>query len=198
MIGIDSSPDMLEKARARLPEIRFEQADARGWEPAEPVDVIFANAVFQWLPDHVAVLRRLMGQLAPGGALAVQMPDNLAEPSHILMRETAAAMPFAARLAEAGRDALPAVAAYYAALSPSSAALDIWHTLYHHPLDGAEAIVEWVKSTGLRPYLDPLSQAEQAEFLAAYLERIRSAYPQMPDGKVLLRFPRLFMVAVRG
>ena len=196
--GLDTSPDMLAKARARLPQIRFEEADARRFEPAGPVDVIFANAVFQWLPDHIAVLQRLMDQLAPGGVLAVQMPDNLAEPSHELMRETAASMPFAGKLAAAGRDPLPPVAAYYAALAPSAAQLDIWHTIYNHPLAGAGAIVEWFRSTGLRPYLDPLCEAEQQEFLAAYVERVRLAYPEMPDGKVLLRFPRLFIVAARG
>ena len=79
--GLDTSPDMLEKARARLPGVSFALADAETWRPAEPVDVIFANAVFQWLPNHPAVLRRLIDWLTPGGALAVQMPDNLGEPS---------------------------------------------------------------------------------------------------------------------
>ena len=97
--GFDTSPDMIAKARQRLPGVAFELADAATWAPAEPVDVIFANAVFQWLPEHPALLARLMELLAPGGALAVQMPDNLMEPSHVLMRETAAAMPFSAKLA---------------------------------------------------------------------------------------------------
>src|SRR5690606_20432390 len=107
--GIDSSLDMLSEARARLPGVSFGLGDAGTWRPSEPVDVIFANAVFQWLPDHPAVLRRLIGCLAPGGALAVQMPDNLGEPSHRLMREAAADMPFAGKIAEAARDPLPPV-----------------------------------------------------------------------------------------
>ena len=97
--GFDTSPDMIAKARQRLPGIAFDLADAATWAPAEPVDVIFANAVFQWLPEHPSLLARLMEFLAPGGALAVQMPDNLTEPSHMLMREAAAAMPFSAKLA---------------------------------------------------------------------------------------------------
>jgi trans-aconitate 2-methyltransferase len=195
--GIDTSPDMLEKARARLPGIRFEQADAAGWKPAEPVDVIFANAVFQWLPDHPVVLRRLVEHLAPGGVLAVQMPDNIAEPSHRLMREAAAAMPFRAKLEGAARAPLPPVGAYYDLLIGRASRLDIWHTAYNHPLANAEAIVEWVKSTGLKPFLDPLDAGEREAFLADYLARIREAYPAREDGKVLLRFPRLFIVAVR-
>src|SRR5262245_52447873 len=97
--GFDTSPDMIEKARGRLPEVTFELADASTWEPVEPVDVIFANPVFQWLPEHPAIFQRLIGFLAPGGALAVQMPDNRREPSHVMMDEAAAAMPFAAKLA---------------------------------------------------------------------------------------------------
>jgi trans-aconitate 2-methyltransferase len=195
--GFDTSPAMIDKARARLPGIAFALADAAGWTPDEPVDVIFANAVLQWLPEHPALLRRLMGFLAPGGALAVQMPDNLAEPSHRLMRETAAAMPFAAKLADAGRAPLPPVAFYYDLLTDLAAPLDIWHTLYNHPLADAAAIVEWVKATGLKPFLDPLDAAERAEFLEAYAARIAEAYPAMRDGRVLLRFPRLFIVAGR-
>jgi trans-aconitate 2-methyltransferase len=196
--GFDTSPDMIEKARKRLPGLAFSLADAATWAPEQPVDVIFANAVFQWLPGHPALLARLMGFLAPGGALAVQMPDNLAEPTHRLMREAAAAMPFAARMADAARAPLPPVIHYYDVLKPVSARVDLWHTVYNHPLADADAIVEWLKSTGLKPFLDPLDAAERAAFLDAYRARIAAAHPPAVDGRVLLRFPRLFIVATKG
>ncbi|MER8399036.1 trans-aconitate 2-methyltransferase [Mesorhizobium sp. M1348] len=196
--GFDTSPDMIEKAKAGLPGVTFALADAATWQPNEPVDVIFANAVFQWLPEHPAVFQRLMGFLAPGGALAVQMPDNMGEPSHRLMRETAAEMPFAEKLGDAARAPLPPVAFYYDLLSPFADRLDIWHTIYNHPLTDAEAIVEWVKSTGLKPFLDPLDQDERQLFLKRYTDRISEAYPKMASGKVLLRFPRVFIVARRS
>lgn len=195
--GFDTSPDMIAAARTRLPAVRFDIADAAAWTPAGPVDVIFANAVFQWLPDHPQILARLVGHLRPSGALAVQMPDNVGEPSHRLMREAAAAMPFAAKLSDAARAPLPPVETYYDLLSAAGAAVDIWHTHYNHPLADAAAIVEWVKGTGLMPFLDPLEKDEQAAFLAAYRAGIEKAYPVRADGKVLLRFPRLFIVARR-
>jgi trans-aconitate 2-methyltransferase len=195
--GFDTSPDMIAKARVRLPDVGFDIADASTWQPAAPVDVIFANAVFQWLSNHPTILQRLMGFLAPGGALAVQMPDNMDENTHRLMRETAAGMPFAAKLRGAARAPLPPVSFYYDLLSPLCAHLDIWHTVYNHPLANVEAIVEWVMSTGLKPFLDPLDAPERAMFLDSYRAKIADAYPAMADGKVLLRFPRLFIVAKR-
>lgn len=195
--GFDTSPDMIDKARRRLPGVGFALADAATWQPAEPVDVIFANAVFQWLPEHPAIFQRLMGFLAPGGALAVQMPDNRTEPSHVLMEEAAAAMPFADKLVGAARGTLPPVGFYYDLLAPLSSRVEVWHTIYNHALAGAEAIVEWVKATGLKPFLDRLDAAEQDAFLAAYTARIAAAYPPRVDGKVLLRFPRLFIVATK-
>ncbi|WP_187972096.1 trans-aconitate 2-methyltransferase [Aquibium microcysteis] len=196
--GFDTSPDMIEKARLRLPGLAFSLADAATWQPDGPVDVIFANAVFQWLPEHPALLARLMGFLAPGGVLAVQMPDNLGEPTHRLMVETAQAMPFAAKMAGAARAPLPPVGLYYDVLKPVSSRVDLWHTIYNHPLAGIDAIVEWLRSTGLKPFFDPLDDDEQAAFLDAYRTRIAAAHPPMADGRVLLRFPRLFIVATKG
>lgn len=195
--GIDSSAAMLEAARRRLPDLAFEEADAATWTPTAAPDVIFANAVFQWVPDHLAVLVRLAGLLAEGGALAVQMPDNIAEPTHVAMRDAAAAMPFSAKLAGVARPPLPPVAAYYDALRPLVRRLDIWHTVYNHPLGGPDAVVEWVSGTGLRPFLDPLDEDERRAYLADYRARIAASHPPRADGRVLLRFPRLFVVAIR-
>lgn len=195
--GLDSAPDMIEKAKKRLPDTDFTLADLADWAPPSSVDLIYANAVFQWVPDHVRVLQRLLGALPGGGALAVQMPDNLGEPSHVAMADVARLPEFeASRAAFGTRDAIPAVRDYVEALD-DLAHVDIWRTTYHHRLDGPQAIVEWVKGTGLRPFLDPLDEAGRAAFEAAYLARITEAYPALGDGSVILPFPRLFIVAVK-
>ena len=137
VVGIDSSPDMLKAARKRLPSVAFVEADVASWMPDPPADLLFANAVFQWVPDHLSVLARLMGGLRRGGVLAVQVPDNFAEPSHALMQEVAAAGPWRAKLAAAAgaRETIPSPHAYYDRLKPLSASIDLWHTTYYHPLD---------------------------------------------------------------
>ena len=159
---------------------------------------MFANATYQWVPDHFAQLPRVLAALKPGAVLAVQMPDNRAEPTHRLMVEVADGGPWAARLAHASRAPLPQAGAYYDALAPLAARFDIWRTAYQHPLADAAAIVEFVRATGLRPFLDALDEDERAAFVADYTARIAAAYPPRADGRVLLAFPRLFFVAVRS
>lgn len=197
--GLDSDAGMLEAARRRLPGTPFLQADLATWQPDEPVDLLFANAVFQWVPQHLDVLERLMDGLGPGGVLAVQIPDNLAEPSHVLMDATAQDGPWRAlfEAKPAVREPRPPPAAYFDRLGPKSARVDVWHVVYNHPMADAAAIVEWVKSTGLRPYLDMAGPAHRDAFTASYLARLTQAYPPMADGRVLLRFPRLFVLAVK-
>jgi len=199
IIGIDNSPAMLDKARAACPAARYQQADLGGWTPEVTPDLLFSNATFQWVPDHVSVLARLAVRLQPRGVLVVQMPDNLGEPSHRLMQAVAEQGPWAAKLsnAAAARDVLPPPLAYYDRLKPVFSRLDIWHTIYNHPLNGPAGIVEWLRSTGLRPYLNPLEPEEQQAFLAAYQAQLAEAYPASADGTVLLRFPRLFIIGLR-
>jgi trans-aconitate 2-methyltransferase len=198
--GLDNAPDMLAAARLRLPDVPFVAADIGAWDGAGPFDVILANAALQWVPDHARLFPALMDKLAPGGRLAVQMPDNMAEPAHRLMARIAAEGPWAETLAQArqSRTALLDADWYYRLLMDHASAVDIWRTTYHHPLaGGASAVVEWFKGTGLRPFLDPLSEAERAAFLALYRAAVEKAYPALPDGTVLLPFPRLFIIAVR-
>lgn len=201
--GIDNSEDMIQAARRRLPRIEFAVQDIDAWlgdtaTASARLDVILANAVLQWLPDHGRLLPALIGRLASGGVLAVQMPDNLDEPAHRLMREVAAAGPWAAKLAAAAaaRPALASATWYYELLRPLCAKVDLWRTTYHHSLaGGAAAVVEWFKGSGLLPFLEPLQTDERAAFLAQYTAAISRAYPAPTDGSVLLPFPRMFLVA---
>ncbi|GMU08651.1 trans-aconitate 2-methyltransferase [Corallococcus caeni] len=198
--GMDSSPDMLAAARKRLPDLRFEQGDIATWSDPGPYDVLLANAVLQWVPDHSAVMPALLSKLEKGGSLAVQMPDNLDEPSHRLMRETASAGPWAGKLGSAAnaRTVRHEADWYFRTLRDAGATVDVWRTTYFHPLTGgAGAVVEWFKGSGLRPFLEPLDAGEKADFLNRYQAGIARAYPALPDGTVLLPFPRLFIVATR-
>ncbi len=199
VIGLDSSPDMLRQARERLPRSSFVEADLAAWTAPQPADLLFANAVLHWVPDHLSVLRRLLETLPAGGVLAVQMPDSTGEPALALMREIALEGPWAGKLAAAAaaRDDLPDPSAYYDLLEPIASRLEIWHTVYNHVMAGPQAIVEWFKGSSLRPFLSPLDEDMRRAFLADYTGAIARSYPACRDGKVLLRFPRLFIVATR-
>ena len=198
--GLDSSPDMIAAASKRLPHLQFEVAEIDRWADAGPFDVIIANAVLQWLPDHATLLPTLAGKLSPGGSLAIQMPDNLNEPSHRLMREVAANGPWAAKLAGAAgqRTDMASASEYFSMLRPHCSRVDVWRTTYHHQLSGGAAgVVEWFKGSGLIPFLKPLSEDERGQYLQEYLAAVAEAYPALADGSVLLPFPRLFIVATR-
>lgn len=202
--GIDSSPDMIRKAKETLPGVPFSIADLTTYHPDGPVDLLFSNAVFQWLPgdSRVSIIKNLVSSLSPGGSLAFQVPNNLSEPSHVAIREAAFApgTPWeeTMRRANPGRDEFQTPVELYDALSPLCSSIDIWETKYQHVLENHEAIVEWVKGTGLRPFIDPLSDAEREAYLKEYLARLKKAYPSQHDGKVLLPYPRLFVVATKA
>lgn len=205
VLGVDNSQAMLEAARRQLPKARFEAGDIATWAPAAheiAPDLIYANAALQWVGGHETLIPRLLSLLAPGGWLAIQMPDNRQQPSHRLMREVAGLPQFAPYIGDADQvrtEILP-IGAYYdllAAPEREVASVDVWHTIYQHPMDSAQAMVQWLRSTGLKPFVEGLPAELQAEFLAEYERRIDAAYPLRADGQRLLAFPRLFMVAQR-
>lgn len=196
--GLDSSADMLESARGRLPEVAFQLADIGDWIPEQRYDVILANASLQWLDRHEVLYPHLLHQLDAGGSLAIQTPDNLDEPAHRLARAVAANGPWAGQAGEVSLPARHSAQRYYQILKAHSRKVDLWRTTYYHVLaGGAPAIVEWFKGSALRPYLAKLDEVQKQGFLDQYLMAISDAYPAQADGSVLLPFPRLFMVATR-
>ncbi|MDL9998447.1 trans-aconitate 2-methyltransferase [Variovorax sp. J22P240] len=199
VVGIDNSEAMLASARERLPPARFEFGDIATWQPELPPDLIYANAALQWVPDHEALIPRLFAALAPGGVLAIQMPDNREEPTHRVMREVAAEAPWAQAIGNADklRTKLLSISSYYDLLAADAAKADVWRTAYQHPMASAAAIVEWVSGTGLKPFVDRLTPELRGSYLAEYERRIATAYPPRSDGRLLLAFPRMFIVAQR-
>ncbi|QHJ00673.1 trans-aconitate 2-methyltransferase [Xylophilus rhododendri] len=196
-IGTDNSKPMLDSARKRLPGVRFDLSDISTWQPETAPDLIYANASLQWVPGHETLIPRLFDSLAPGGVLAIQMPDNRDEPTHRAMRDVGAMQPWAEHIGdiEKLRTAILPLSAYYDMLAPQAENVDVWHTIYQHRMDSPQAIVDWVSGTGLKPFVAPLDDALKASYLAEYLRRIEAGYPPRADGKLLLAFPRMFIVA---
>jgi trans-aconitate 2-methyltransferase len=199
VVGYDSSQAMIDKAKADLPGVQFINADVSNWLPSHDVDLVFSNALFQWVPQHAEVIARILSALKPGAVFAIQLPDNTREPSHVLMGKIAASGPWAKDLAEAGkaRSHLLHVDEYHQLLHASCKKLEIWRTTYHHFLKGHQGIVDMISTTGLRPYLDPLHPEQKQAYLNAYTSALAHHYKALHDGTVLYPFPRLFITAVK-
>lgn len=195
IVGIDSSPEMIERARQQAgPRVRFELGDAGSWVPE--ADVVVSNAALQWLPGHDAVVRGWLATLPAGAWVAWQVPDNLDEPSHALMREVATDPRWRDALADIHRAPVPSPQAYARLILDAGWRADVWRTSYVHVLSGEDPVLEWVRGTGLRPYLQALDPDDATAFEAEYAARLRRAYPAVA-GRTLLPFPRTFAVAHR-
>ncbi len=206
--GIDSSPAMLARARAALPSVPFSLADLTSYTPPSGTSLLFSNAVFHWLPSAVRIptIVRLLQSQSPGGVLAFQVPANYHEPSHRAMRDAAAAPGLWKRFFEelpAGEkpelDPIEEEGVYYDALRPFCTRVEMWTTRYVHVLEGCGEVVEWVKGTGLQPFLKALPEEEgvREAFLDEYRRRLEEGFPRRVDGTVLLGYPRFFVVCHR-
>jgi trans-aconitate 2-methyltransferase len=200
LAGLDSSPDMIAQARADRPDGTWILADAAAFEPEGDWDVVFSNAALQWLPDHERLLPRLLGWVAPGGCLAVQMPARDGSPFRASLQEVARRPRWRDRMDGcAGSLTLLGAQATYDILAPLAARLELWESIYYHVLASHQGLVDWYAGTGMRPYLDRLAEpADRAAFQAEVLDGCREAYPAAGDGRVLMPFRRLFFVAWRA
>lgn len=195
--GLDSSAEMLATARARFPQRLWIEGDIVNWRPAETLDLIFSNAALQWVEHHEAVLPRLLSYVAPGGAFAFQVPADPNARPHTLIRELANSAAWRAKFHARPRPwHVHPGEFYYDVLSRRTARLELWTTDYLHVLESAAAIVEWYRGTGLRPWLDSLTdERDRTRFVEDYTRAIAAAYPPQHDGRVLFGFKRLFLVA---
>ncbi len=199
--GLDSSPEMLVAAKLSQPEGEWIEADAAEWHAntSATYDLVFSNAVLQWIPNHAELVPGLFGRVAAGGALAFQIPARAFSLSHQLILEVAAEPAWAARMAAAKQGfTLERPGFYYDVLAAQATRLDIWETEYCHVMQDHDAIIQWVRGTAVRPFLEALGTEDERErFMWQLTERVVQAYRPQRDGKVLFPFRRLFVIAYR-
>lgn len=194
--GIDSSAEMVEAAHARRDGATYEQADVSTWTPPHEVDLIVANALFQWVPDRDEVIRRLADSVASDGSFALQVPDNADAPSHRLLRELAGREPYARHTANARHVPPGPPEDYLETFAGLGWTVDAWSTTYLHVLPGDDPVWSWVSGTGARPVVQSLPDDLRDGFVAEYRAALREAYPRRDFGTVL-PFRRTFAIAQR-
>ncbi len=194
IVGVDSSPEMIERARQHT-GVEFVEADLRTWEPGRPLDVLMSNATLQWVPGHLELLSRLVSFLSPTGWLAFQLPANFDEPSHVELRDLAGTARWSGLLEVTWPAAHPPLA-YLAALLDLGLDAEVWESTYYHQLDGPDDVLEWLRGSALRPVLAQLDDTARDEFIEQFRARLHGAYPKGQHGTVL-PYRRIFAVARR-
>lgn len=197
VLGVDNSEQMLKTAMLKYPEFTFRYCDVSCDLPAlgEEYDAVFSNACLQWVPDHPKLLKELMGLLRNGGILAVQVPLQSQQPVHRLIRETALSPKWRPFFPKVRDFYILTESEYFDVLSDIATDFSMWETIYYHRMAGHEALLEWYRGTGLRPYLDVLPKERIPDFEGELLQKIKEEYSLRKNGEVIFHFPRLFFWA---
>ena len=192
--GLDSSPQMLEKAGSfSSPNLRFVQGDQA--QLTGEWDLVFSNAALQWSENHAQLIPRIFRALKPGGQIVVQVPSNHNHISHQIIRETANAEPFRTILGGFIRYAPVLAVDQYAQLlfDCGGENIVIFEKVYAHILENSAAVVEWISGTACVPYFEKLGEHKES-FLKAIRTKMQNALPQSP---VFYPFRRTFFSARR-
>jgi trans-aconitate 2-methyltransferase len=195
---------MIEAARSRQRpgRLEFREGDLRDWEPDDAPDIVLASAVLQWLPDHLSLLPRIAGFLAPGGVLGFQMPGEVPGSIMNVAHELAATEAWRDKLRGALESAtVYPPADYLTVLGDAGLAAEAWETHYWFPLAGEGSLAGYAAGSVLRSALARLAPDDADRFLAAYAERLRAAQPPRRVGGQpgqVLRQRRVFAVGQRA
>lgn len=201
-VGIDSSPAMIYAAKrlrdTLAPElserISFALGDIAHLSGGANYTIIFSNAALHWLRGHRAIFASMLAALLPGGTIVVQMPANGFETAKIELDALANESPWRSMLSGVDlplrQDPIPQD---YAQMLTDLGftGVDCYYETFHHPMDRADEVAQWYRSTGLRPYVDALAEGYREDFLAAYTQRLEIAYGT--SGPMTFDFRRLFI-----
>lgn len=199
ILGVDNSEDMIKRAKETYPDINFQICDiTTETDKLDNYDVIFSNACLQWIPDHETFIPILFKKLNKNGILAIQIPINGEETLFKIMNDVISEPQwnFSSMDIETNGTLLPEE--YFDILSGCTNNFDIWETVYYHNMPSVEAMVEWIKGTRLRPYLNALEKANAEKLEMEILKRAEAVYKVQKNGEIIFKFRRLFFVACKS
>ncbi len=200
IVGIDSSPSMIDKARALDSDVRFEVGDLRAWSPGPDTCVVICNAALQWVDGHADLIQSWAGSMPPGSWLAFQVPGNFDASSHRALRGLARSPRWHQRLTDLvrGPDAVLEPHGYADLLLRNGLQINAWETTYLHLLDAPTGhphpVLRWMEGTALRPIQTTLEPREWTDFRAQLHAELAQQYPTN-HAKVAFEFRRVFAVA---
>lgn len=199
ILGADFSPNMIEKARQDYSEIDFMIFDALSdfKKIAGKFDVVFSNACIQWIPNHKKLLSDMMSILNSNGVMAVQVPNQIEMPINKIIDSVIESEKWKGKFKKKREFYNLFEEEYFDLLSDISSDFSMWKTVYLHRLPSYESIVEWYKSTGLKPYLDVLNDKDKSEFEKDILVEVKKQYSRQKNGEVIFPFHRLFFTAIK-
>ncbi len=198
ILGIDNSEAMIKRARDKFPGIDWRVADASTFNPSATFDVVFANAVIHWIPNHRELLSHLFSMTSKNGCLAIQMPMTSEMKIAELIDNAFRAVSPDRRFDISDFIHYNPVIFYLKSASSLTDNFHVWTTTYFHIIDSASGVYEMMGSTRMRPYLDQLqSDQEKTEFEKILTESIDRAYDKIAGGKIVFPFKRLFLLVHR-
>lgn len=199
ILGIDNSKNMIDKAMMQYPELAFKLYDIQNGVSTldNDYDIVFSNACIQWVPHHTQLIKNLFSLLREGGALAIQIPINYCEPIHEIIHSISTSQKWKTFFNIPRVFHILTQNEYFDILSDLTQSFFIWETAYYHIMKSHHAILEWYRGTGLRPYLEALPQDRIKEYEDDITKQIIERYPVQKNGKVIFRFPRLFLLAYK-
>lgn len=199
IIGIDSSPEMIAKAKSQHNDIEFICSDVNDFfGKYEKYDVVFSNACIQWIPNHKKLLKNMMTLLNEKGVLAIQVPYNHNEPIHKIISEVTESTKWVNYFNSPRKKYILEFSEYYYdLLSDISDDFEMWQTTYYHKMKSHYDILEWYRGAGLRPFLEELDESRKIEFENDILNKVEQEYPIQSNGDIIFKFPRLFFTAVK-
>lgn len=197
--GLDGSATMINKAKQDYPHQKWIVADASTYESETKFDIVFSNAAVQWIPNHENLLSKFHDLLSDKGAIAIQIPLFWDMPLGKIIDNVAKDDRWKTQTGDVSRlFTIHDYSFYYNQLSNFFNKIDIWETKYMHVLDSHESILEMIRSTGLKPYLEKLiNVSDQNEFEKIVLAGIKKEYPIQSNGKVILPFNRFFLIGYK-
>jgi trans-aconitate 2-methyltransferase len=193
VLGIDTSPEMLQKASNIAREgLRFERTSIE--DISGSWDLIFSNSAIHWVTDHHSLIPRLWSMLRAEGQLALQFPSSHRNKGHIAIRDTAAESPFSEAM-DGWEWKFPVldIEAYAKILfNLGGRDFTLFDKVYPHVLTDANEAYEWLSGTTILPYLERLPMDLHASFIERLRDKLWSIWP---GGPLLFPFRRILLSA---